>query len=170
MDWFLYDSHHFKSIFLLNSHIFLTVFIKKSLQESLKAGSIKINGNIWSKWANIFSNVLVLTFSPIPGKYSTLRQCFLVFCVNYYRSRLREVFLEKGSLKICSKFTGEYPCQSAISIKLHANYWNHTMAWVSSSKFPAYFQNTCEGLLLLLQNKEAVAHRCSKQFMFLKIS
>ena len=95
MDWFLYDNHHFKSMFLLNSHIFLAVFSKKSLQESLKAGSIKINGNIWSKWANIFSNVLVLTFSPIPGKYSTLRQCFLVFCVNYYRSRLREVFQEK---------------------------------------------------------------------------
>ena len=127
MDWFLYDSHHFKPMFLLNSHIFLTVFIKKSLQESLKAGSIKINGNIWSKWANIFSNVLVLTFSPIPGKYSTLRQYFLVFCVNYYRSRVREVFLEKGSLKICSKFTGEYLCQSAISIKLQSNFIEITL-------------------------------------------
>ena len=29
-----------------------------------------------------------------------------------------EVFLGKGVLKLCSKFTGEHPCQSAISIKL----------------------------------------------------
>ena len=28
------------------------------------------------------------------------------------------MFLRKGVLKICSKFTGEHPCQSAISIKL----------------------------------------------------
>ena len=31
------------------------------------------------------------------------------------------VFLGKGVLKICSKFTGEHPCQSAISIKLWRN-------------------------------------------------
>ena len=35
-----------------------------------------------------------------------------------FRSSHSEVFLGKGVLKICSKFTGEYPCQSAISIKL----------------------------------------------------
>ena len=29
-----------------------------------------------------------------------------------------EVFLGKGVLRICSKFTGEHPCSSAISIKL----------------------------------------------------
>ena len=29
-----------------------------------------------------------------------------------------EVFLEKGILKTCSKFTGEQPCQSVISINL----------------------------------------------------
>ena len=29
-----------------------------------------------------------------------------------------EVFLGKGVLKICSQFTGEHPCQIAISIKL----------------------------------------------------
>ena len=35
-----------------------------------------------------------------------------------YRSSASEVFLEKRVLKICSKFTGEHPCQSVISIKL----------------------------------------------------
>ena len=29
-----------------------------------------------------------------------------------------EVLLGKGFLKICSKFTGEHPCRSVISIKL----------------------------------------------------
>ena len=33
-----------------------------------------------------------------------------------------EVFLEKGVLKICSKFTGEHPCRSEISIKLQSNF------------------------------------------------
>ena len=35
-----------------------------------------------------------------------------------YRSSHPEVFLGKGVLKICSKFTGEHPCWSEISIKL----------------------------------------------------
>ena len=45
------------------------------------------------------------------------------------RSSHPEVFLEKGVLKICSKFTGEDPCRSAISI----------LAWVFSYNFGAYF-------------------------------
>ena len=35
-------------------------------------------------------------------------------CVS--RSSFQGVFLEKGVLKICSKFTGKQPCQSVISI------------------------------------------------------
>ena len=35
-----------------------------------------------------------------------------------FRSSHPEVFLEKGALKTCSKFTGEHPCRSVISIKL----------------------------------------------------
>ena len=31
------------------------------------------------------------------------------------RSSRPEVFLRKGVLKICCKFTGEHPCQSAVS-------------------------------------------------------
>ena len=33
-----------------------------------------------------------------------------------------QVFSVKGLLKICSKSTGEHPCRSAISIKLHSNF------------------------------------------------
>ena len=38
--------------------------------------------------------------------------------LSVFRSSLSEVFMGKGVLKICSKFTGEHPCQSTISIKL----------------------------------------------------
>ena len=37
---------------------------------------------------------------------------------NDCRSSHPEVFLGKGVLKICSQFTGETSCRSAISIKL----------------------------------------------------
>ena len=59
-----------------------------------------------------------------------------------FRSSPSEVLLGKGVLKICSKFTGEHPCRSAISIKLQQLYWNCTLAWMFSCKFAAYFQNT----------------------------
>ena len=41
---------------------------------------------------------------------------------SFGRSSHPEVFLEKGVLKICSKFTGEHPCGSVISIQLQSNF------------------------------------------------
>ena len=38
------------------------------------------------------------------------------------RSNRPEVLLRKRVLKICSKFIGEHPCRSAISIKLLSNF------------------------------------------------
>ena len=38
-----------------------------------------------------------------------------------FRSSHPEVFLGKGVLKICCKFTGEHPCRSVILIKLQSN-------------------------------------------------
>ena len=38
--------------------------------------------------------------------------------ISNYRSSPPQVFLRKGVLKICSKFAGEHPCRSVISIKL----------------------------------------------------
>ena len=46
----------------------------------------------------------------------------IVMHVYCFRSSPPEVFLQKGVLKICSKFTGEHPCQSAISTKLLCNF------------------------------------------------
>ena len=51
-------------------------------------------------------------------------QCPFFPCINKSylqknnRSNYPEVFLRKCGLKACSKYTGEHPCQSAISIKL----------------------------------------------------
>ena len=69
---------------------------------------------------------------------STLNALFVLFLKlgtssnRFYRSKdiLRtkdtssqpEVFLKKGVLKICSKFTWEHPCWSVISIKLQSNF------------------------------------------------
>ena len=52
---------------------------------------------------------------------------FLIFLLNLlylicYRSSHPEVFLGKGVLKICSKFTEEHLCQSVISIKLQSSF------------------------------------------------
>ena len=38
-----------------------------------------------------------------------------------FRSSHRDVFLGKGVVKICIKFTREYPCRSVISIKLQSS-------------------------------------------------
>ena len=45
------------------------------------------------------------------------RLSYLLFLV---KSSPPQVYLEKGALKICSKFTGDHPCQSVISIKLQS--------------------------------------------------
>ena len=46
---------------------------------------------------------------------------YSLFYKNIFRSSHPDVFLVKGVLKICSKFTEEHPCRSLISIKLQIN-------------------------------------------------
>ena len=80
-----------------------------------------------------------------------------------FRSRPPEVFLEKGILKICSKFIIENPCRSEISIVTLQLYWNHTSAWVFSCEFAAYFQKfliktPLEGCFWLFQEKSNNEH------------
>ena len=40
----------------------------------------------------------------------------------YIQKQLSRGVIRKGVLKICSKFTGEHPCRSVISIKLQSNF------------------------------------------------
>ena len=51
-----------------------------------------------------------------------------------YGSSRPEVFLGKGVLKICSKFTGEHPCRSTISITLQSHSFSLKKA-VTSTDF-----------------------------------
>ena len=53
-----------------------------------------------------------------------------------------EVFLGKGVLKICRKFTGEHPCQSAISIKLQSKFFQITLQQGNSSVNVLYIFRT----------------------------
>ena len=46
----------------------------------------------------------------------------LLFRYITYRSSHPEVFLRKGTLKICKKYTGEHPYRSVISIKFLCNF------------------------------------------------
>ena len=62
-----------------------------------------------------------------------------------FRSSGPQVFLRKGVLKICNKYTGEHPCRSVISIKLLCSFNEIPPRHgcnPPSSKFTAYFQNT----------------------------
>ena len=76
-----------------------------------------------------------------------------------HRSSPPEVFQEKGVLKICSKFTGEHPCRSAISIKLQSSFiettlWHEcspsNLLYIFRTPFP---KNTSGWLLLLVVKK-----------------
>ena len=52
------------------------------------------------------------------------------------------MFVGKGVLKICSKFTWELPCRSAISIKLLCNFLEIILRHgCSPVNYAAYFQN-----------------------------
>ena len=44
-----------------------------------------------------------------------------------FRGSRPQVLLVRVVLKICSKFTGEHPCQSVISIKLYSNFIEITL-------------------------------------------
>ena len=64
--------------------------------------------NLYLKWFEIIISGIFCTFL-------TKTNCF-------FRSSPPDVFLGKDVLKICSKFTGEHPCQNVISIKLLCNF------------------------------------------------
>ena len=78
------------------------------------------------------------------------------------KSSRPEVFLRKGFLKICSKFTREHPCRRTISIKLLCNFieialrhgcspvnllqntFSNEHLWVAASVSGTYLQQWCK--------------------------
>ena len=76
----------------------------------------------------------------------------LVF-IGKFRSSHPEVFLGKGVLKICSKYTGEHPCRSAISIQLLCSFIETALRYGCSENLlhvfrTPFLEKTSEGLLL----------------------
>ena len=74
--------------------------------------------------------------------------------IKHPRGSRPEVFLIKGALKICSKFTGESPCRSVISIKLLCNFneiaFRHGCSPVNLLRiFKISFSKNTSGWLLL---------------------
>ena len=82
------------------------------------------------------------------------------------RASLPEVFWRKGVLKICSKFTGEQACRSAVSIKLRSNFiemaFRHACSPVNLLHiFRTAFPRNSSGWLLLV----SLASARSVQYM-----
>ena len=86
--------------------------------------------------------------------------------ITRFRSSHPEVFLGRSVLKICSKFIGEHPCRSAISIKLQSNFIEITLRHGCSpvnllhifrKPFP---KNTSVGLLLKVTNMSSCFIYC----------
>ena len=73
---------------------------------------------------------------------SVLFLCLIQALFLTNRSSHPEMFLGKGVLEIYSKFTGEHPCQSAISIKLQSNFTEIILRHMFSCKFATYFRTT----------------------------
>ena len=72
----------------------------------------------------------------------------------YSQVALQRCFLRKIAVKIYSEFTGEHPCQSAISVKLLCNFfeiilWHGCSPVILLHVFKTYFyKNTSRRLLL----------------------
>ena len=60
------------------------------------------------------------TLNVIPILFNSF--LLTIFKNTVSRSSPPALFLEKGALKKCKKFTGQHPCQSEISIKLLCNF------------------------------------------------
>ena len=79
---------------------------------------IEMNGETHSTYQKI-TNRIIKAGIQVENAYL---MNVIVTHVPTLRSSLPEVFLRKSVLKMCSKFTGEHPCWSLISIKLQSNF------------------------------------------------
>ena len=117
------------------------------------------------KWGNrLLTSVFVLLNEIVLKRSSGLIiKCNSMF--DEFRSSLSGVFLEKSVLKVCSKFTGEHPCRSAISKKLHCNFIEITL-WHGCSRpvsllhfFRTRFLKNTSGWLLLWIKRSKVTFK-----------
>ena len=72
---------------------------------------------------------------------------------NFLQKQPPKGVLRKGFLKICSKFTGEHPCQCAISIKLLCTLHGCSPVNLLLVFKISFLKNTSGGLLPFLSNQ-----------------
>ena len=95
-----------------------------------------------------------------PWKKVCLIFDLIEYKITFSRSKLLEVFLGKGVLKKCSKFTGEHPSQIKFSIKSQSNFIEITLRLVCSPVNAVHIfrtpfsKNTSGGLLLIQEETE----------------
>ena len=77
--------------------------------------------NYTKEW-RYFLDVLLVYVTMKCDTHSCIKSKIMWMNRQVMRSSYPEVFLGKRVLKICSKFTGEHPCRSPISIKLLCNF------------------------------------------------
>ena len=79
--------------------------------------------NVWWWFTGVPFSLIIFFYDEI-RRYLLRRNPggILVVVQAVVRSSYPKVFLGKGVLKICSKFTGDHPCRSVISIKLQSNF------------------------------------------------
>ena len=82
--------------------------------------------NFWGKVWNTLHMTIVVQKSGLMNR-CLLEGRYWIVTSDTFRSSHPEVFLEKGILKICSKFTAEHPCRCVISIKLLCNFIEITL-------------------------------------------
>ena len=82
----------------------------------LLAGDRSVTRFVFNKFYSFLNSLLSLVSS------------YMMIAFTYVETASqRLVFLVKGVLKICSKFTGEHPCRSVISIKLERHFTEITL-------------------------------------------
>ena len=114
----------------------MTIFFKKLLQQvnfsEIFRGSYSCHLIVFSKCLREYLLLIQLLVFQTKSTGGSNICCFPhcsffeknIFLTRYRNSR-PEVFLVKGVLKMCSKFTGEHPCRSVISIKLQSIFSEH---------------------------------------------
>ena len=156
----IYQSIKILSKYLLHLAWITQSFIKESLDDIHGVKQRKMNGYKLLKR----TRSKMFKLNPISEElrfFSSWNQII-------FKSSPPEVFLGKVVLKICSKFTGEYPCQSVISIKLQIKFIEITLRYgccllnllhISRTPFP---MNTCGGLFLdaAVNGKNKVQRLC----------
>ena len=63
------------------------------------------------------------------------------------------MFLGKGVLKLCNKFTGEHPCQSPVSVEVTLRHGCSPVNLLHIFRAPSP-KNTSEGILLNFTSKQ----------------